>query len=730
MNLEQRLAHFPSHGLDLKHPVRVRWNAQSVPYIEAECAADAAYALGLVHRHLRAAQIEISLRVAQGRVAEMLGPPAVGLDHALRVLDLTGAAHRCEAALPDDTRSWVTDFVRGLNDGQARQPRAPREYRWLGIRPQPWTVLDVLTLGRLAGADVNWSSYLELLRQRDGARKQWLWQRLRIIGGTLAAPLAQFARAGSNSVVIGARRSASGAPLMANDPHLGQTLPNFWLLAGLRYPERHMVGLMPAGLPFVGVGASPHLAWGGTNMRAASSDLVDVSSLPGELLRPRVERIRVRGLGTRTRVVRVSPHGPILNDARLLRVRGGAVALRWMGHQPSDEIGAFLRAADARDPDSFRRAFADFGVCAQNILFATRQGHHIGHVYAAHLPRRRESDLARPILSPEQADAAWAQRWDALQLPMSVDPAEGYRVSANDRPRFHAAPLGMFFSEGARAARLAQQVAGEGLALDDLAALHTDTMVANAAALAAQLADRLESVQADAELLRLLRIWDGDYRADSRSAALFECLLGELARTMALHAGTTLDDEWGRHSRLLLSDLDGLALPQRERALRQAAARGVRLLRRGLAWGDLHRLRITHLLGMVPGMGRAFAVDEWGAGGSRESPMKNSHGVVRGRHFVQYGAQARHLSDLSDPDANHFVLLGGNDGWIGSSGYTDQIALWRSRRYLRMPLGAAAIATEFPRLTVLSPESRSAAAKPTAPPAVPAAPLSERAGAG
>ena len=255
MKLEQRLADFPSQDLGIAKPVNIRWNHQAVPYIEAHSAEDAAYCLGLVHYHLRAAQIEVALRLAQGRVAEMLGPPAVGLDHALRLLDLTGAARTCEAALSSDTRRWLERFVEGLNDGQARLRRRPREFRWLAIRPTPWSVTDVLTVGRLAGADVNWSSYLSLLRRRaeDGFNR--LWQRLRIIGGTLSVPITRVARSGSNSVAVGPARTRSGAAMMANDPHLSQTLPNFWVLAGVRYPGCQMVGLMPAGLPFVGVGA-------------------------------------------------------------------------------------------------------------------------------------------------------------------------------------------------------------------------------------------------------------------------------------------------------------------------------------------------------------------------------------------------------------------------------------------------------------------------------------------
>lgn len=714
--LELRLADFPTTNLDVERPVHIRWNQQAVPYITADRDADAAYALGLTHAHLRLAQLHIMKRIAQGRVAEMLGPLAVNLDHALRLLDLPGVAARCAITLADDTRAWVEPFVRGLNDYQQRLRRRPPEFRWLALQAEPWTITDVLTLGRLAGADVNWSSYLGLLRSRAHPDFQSLWQRLRVAGGTALAGwsgqvAAQLVRGGSNSVVIAASRSASGAPLMANDPHLGQQLPNFWVLAGVQSPSYHMVGLMPAGLPFVGVGVGPHFAWGGTNMRAASSDLVDVSQLPDVEVQTTYTEIRVRGMGSRTRRVRRTAQGPILNDARLLRVRGGAVALRWAGAQTSDEIGAFLRAARAASVDEFRSAFLDFSVCAQNILFASRDGH-IGHVYAAHLPRRPDLPQASPILRPQEADQAWRERWDALSLPLTLDPPQGFRVSANDRPQFDQAPLGFFFSEGDRAARLAQLAGRQRMTLADLIDLQNDTRVPGAATLAAALAQRLEAADAAPDVISALRAWDGDYAAEASTPVVFEALLHALASGLrplhALHRPVELDDEWGRHTRLLVNDLDRLPSATLGPLLRKAALRARAAQRRHPSWGHMHRLRVGHLLSLAPLLGRGLVTAEWGAGGSRESPMKNSHGLVAGRHRVQYGAQARHLSDLSDLDANYFVLLGGNDGWVGSQQYADQIDLWRNRRYVCMPLRGASIESAFPLLTLLRPATVSA----------------------
>lgn len=200
----------------------------------------------------------------------------------------------------------------------------PHEYRLLGLKREPWTAEDVLTVGRLASIDINWLVWFRLMPLRDRAGWPQLFARVLDFGGaslpSFGAPesassallgglLLDHGRTGSNFVAVAGTRTASGAAMIANDPHLGVSLPNLWLVAGARSPSFHVVGLMPPGLPIFGVGRNPDVAWGGTNMRAASSDLVDVSGLPPEAFTTREQRIGVRWWFDRTVTVRDSPWG-------------------------------------------------------------------------------------------------------------------------------------------------------------------------------------------------------------------------------------------------------------------------------------------------------------------------------------------------------------------------------------------------------------------------------------
>ena len=385
--LDERLAAFPTNGLPLKAAVTIDWNGNQIPFITAQHDEDLAFALGLVHAHLRLGQMEVLRRIAAGRISEMAGPLTVDIDHALRILNFGRGAERTLAEMPADTRQWIDRFVQGINHYQGTVEELPHEFHLFGLKREPWTARDVLTVGRIAGTDVNWLAYFRLLKLRE--REDWpqLWQRLAKVGGdstlsfsavTRAGRLERLlgiaARSGSNSWALAGRRSATGGALIANDPHLGITMPNLWILAGVKSPGFHAVGMMIPGVPFIAVGRNADIAWGGTNMRAASSDLYDISALPPGAIRSRSERIGVRWWADRTVEVRETSLGPVISDAPPLKWQGGPLALRWVGDERGDEITAMVKVMKARNFEQFRRAFATFAVSAQNMIYADTGG--------------------------------------------------------------------------------------------------------------------------------------------------------------------------------------------------------------------------------------------------------------------------------------------------------------------------------------------------------------------
>lgn len=719
-----RLSAFPTDDLPIDGRVSVYWNENAVPFIDAEKDEDAAFVLGMVHAHLRLGQMEVFRRIARGRIAEMGGPLAADIDHSLRILNFGRAAAEMEAGLAPDSRMWLTRYVAGINHYAGRIEKMPPEFSLLGIEREPWTVQDVLAFGRLAGTDVNWLIWFSALQLRDRKDFTEIWARLVKNGsdsvasfdgnGSTAALqrlLAGVSKSGSNSVAVAGARTASGAALMANDPHLGITVPNLWLIAGLRSPSYHAVGLMAPGLPIFAIGRNKDISWGGTNMRSASSDLVDISTIPENELQTRRETVGVRWWFDRDITIRESRFGPVLSDAPMLAgededaaSQKQRFALRWTGHRPSDEIAAMLRVSRAGNFAEFRDAFETFSVPGQNMLYADTAGN-IGQVMAVRLPRRDGTPPRDMFLPPAKVEAAWSNMAGIKDLPFTYNPAGGYLASANNRPADAPIPLGWFFSADDRMVRMNQLLDGSGrIGSDALKRLQQDVAMPSSLRLRdrylALLAARPDSDTAPvAEELASLGSWDGMYDISSTGAVTFELFHSGFQKAFYdLKLGpedAALFSRAGRIKSLLEDDLGRADAAAVEAAVAAGIAAWQEHRGTFANWGEMHRLSLAHPLSFLPLIGDRYVFTDFPAGGSSDSLMKTAHGTTAERHATRYGSNARHVSDLSDPDANWFAVLGGQDGWFNSASFLDQVPLWREGRYIQVPLRIDAVAKSF-----------------------------------
>jgi penicillin amidase len=703
----------PTAGAPVRQPVGIGWSDRHIPFITAESDRDLAVGLGVVHAHLRLAQMEILRRVSQGRVAEMIGPAGVAIDRALRGLDIGRAVPVIERGLPKETRDWAEGFVAGVNHVLATAPARPLECRILALEPEPWSVADVLRLGRLLSADVNWPLYRRLLDLQEAREWPDLWRQLMQYGTGAAvgtepqealAQVVAAARSGSNAWAVGPGRTQGGAPVLGGDPHLPITVPNVWITIACRSPRFHLCGLMLPGVPAAAIGRSPHLAWGGTNLHAMSSDLFALEAAELEGVPVRTETIRVRGAKPVTACFRETRFGPVLEDA--MPGRGGVHAFRWVGHEATDELTALLHLNAARTLSEAMEATAGLAVPGQNFVLAEAGGR-IGKVTAAHLPRR-DSGLVPGLVAPQRGLGAWKDLITGADLPRELDPASGFVVSANDRPDGSPVPIGLFFSPPDRAERLAQLIRDHPrFRLADAARLQTDVAVSRALPLRDLLLRRIEALlsqgRAERPLVRALREWDGTYGKDSRGALAFELLLGALG--LALHSPTRRTAYavvWSRRD-LLVEDFRSRPEDAFARALRRALRRAAIRFRLHRSWGRVHRLRLQHPFGALPVLGRRFRLVDQPVAGTTDSLMKTAHGAVTGPHGAAYGSIARYAFDLADQDANHVTLLGGQDGWLGSDTMLDQLDPWLREEPVQVPLSPEAAARTFRHQTPLRP---------------------------
>ncbi len=723
----------------LSAPVEVTFDAQGIPRIAAADERDAAMALGWLHARDRLFQMELMRRGAAGRLAELLGPPALRLDRFTRTLGLARRAEADLAAQSPETRAVLEAYAAGVNAWIAARGRfAAPEFLALGA-PQPWRPAHSLLWGKVMGLWLsgNWRAELERARLASILPPE----RLRELFPTgasaghpdepqaaldpdrlrrLTAALPRFPEPGtlpgsaSNAWAVSGRHAASGAPLLASDPHLGFQAPILWYLARIDLKDgRMLAGATSPGVPFLVIGRNAHLAWGFTTTQSDTQDLF-VERLAGpdayqtpEGPRPFTvieERIAVRGAAPDILRVRETRHGPVISDLdETQRADGTVLALGAANLAPEDTAATGLHALNrAGSVAEARGAAALITSPSQNLMTADAGGG-IGLLLTGRTPVRKAGDGTLPVPGWDGAHdwLGWAP-FDAL--PHVVDPPSGMLANANNRvaPADFPVFLGADWVADWRFRRIGALLGAR--PQQDVAsfvAMQRDTISPFAQSLIGQDSLLRGLPMADGavgQAQALLLGWDGDVAADRPEPLIFNAWLKRLGR-LALVAGGVPDGA-GPASAAFLSfvlspDNRGAAWCAGDcRTLAaRALAEAIAELQRSLGdnpvrwrWGEVHRAIFEHpILRAIPGLASLVRLeaetggDEWtiSRGG-----LRGGAGLEAWQHV--HGAGLRLVADLADPDSTLAIIATGQSGHPLSPHWDDLLPAWRDGAMIRL----------------------------------------------
>jgi penicillin amidase len=473
--------------------------------------------------------------------------------------------------------------------------------------------------------------------------------------------------------------------------------------------------MMFPGIPIVLVGRNDAIAWGGTNMRSASSDLYALTPEQARKCTTRREKIRVRWWPDKQVAIRTSMFGPIISDSPLFKAAPGqTLALRWVGHQASDEMTALLKVNRAHTWAEFYAAFETYAVSGQNFLYADTAGH-IGMVPAVKIPVRNPGKPDDFIFDAGSPSYQWNGYLKATEIPPVFDPQQHFIASANNRPLICQPPLGYFFSANDRVDRMTELVrANSPIDLAAAGKIQQDVLAPSALKTRDCLLDKISALLPGMSLtekewivLDTLRRWDGRYTPQSGGALAFQLMLYYFIQR---YYGQVYDDAVvkmflsSEHANTYVQqDLNSgdpsLVTASLIRAIRKASKRYAHFN----AWGDIHRLQLKHILGNIPLLGARYQFGDYPARGSYNTVQKTAHQISDRKHGSFYGANARFIARMIDPDENYFVLLGGQDGSVGSKNFIDQVPLWLEGKYIRIPLGKESIRACFTHQMKLQP---------------------------
>jgi penicillin G amidase len=726
-----------------------------VPQIIAETERDAFFAAGVVHAQDRLWQMELARRAGEGRLSEIMGSGAVKYDKLFRSLNLRKSVVESVSLISPDLLDLLESYTAGVNYIiETHRQKYPVEFDMLQYEPEPWTVIHTLLIGKLMAWELNISWWVdvtmgqliekveldialqaipdyprdapvviphELMNYRfAGGLRQFrdLARQYRIFSG------ADGSHIGSNSWVVGGNRSASGKPLLANDPHLILTLPSRWYELRLYAKSTGMdvAGMTIPGIPVIIIGWNNTIAWGLTNMMADNADFyleqLDSTGTYAYLqdeewrqLTHRNEIISVKDSADINFSVYETHRGPLIHSVigiDIARWVDQPISLRWTGFDATTEVEAIYRINKSASFSEFRDALQYFQVPGLNFTYADTGGT-IAFRSAAKLPIRPRGN---PVIPFPGWDGSydWSGYVPFENLPELVNPPTDYIATANNKIVDESYPyyITTVWEPPSRIIRI-NELLGEHntfIAADfrriqnDFVSPHARTVVPYII----QAFDHIRIEDPDLErALNYLRNWDFYMGPDDVPAAIFNVFFIKLLKnTFIPRMGEELFREYivvanipiRAMSELLESpysdwfdDPRTASRESRDDLIRQSLQNAIEYLRmtigsdiRTWQWGLLHTVTFEHIFGSQSPLDKVLNIGPFPVGGSNTTVNLGEFNLFE-PYRNTIGPSMRFIVDMANPKLAYTVIPTGQSGQPLHKHYRDQMQLWLDGRY-------------------------------------------------
>ena len=664
---------------------RIARDAKGVPHIQAASWEDAIFLQGYAMAQDRLWQMDGLRRRASGELAEIVGQAALESDREARRMNLRRIAERQERALVPQQRAILAAFARGVNYFiETHRNRMPLEFTLLRYDPRPWAPSDCLLAGLEMYRTLTNSWRSEILKQKmlqtgDRDKVEFLFP---VRTGHEPQP-------GSNAWAVAGSRTASGRPILANDPHLEFSIPSPWYLVHLRAPGLNVTGATIIGLPAVIVGHNDHIAWGTTNLQFDVQDLYREQA--GVSARLEQDAIPVKSTNAIPIALGLTAHGPLfVSDV------GVQYSLHWAANEPDGLTFPFLDIDRAQNWTEFRAALEHYGGPGQNFVYADTEGN-IGYQAAGMLPIRQPCAGEAPV---EDAACDWQGFIPFEKLPSAYNPPAGMIVTANQNPfpADFAYQVNGNFASPYRANQIRALLGSrQKWKAEDMLSVETDVYSAFDSFLAQQVVAAYDAQKTKPanpqmqEAVDVLRAWKGQMLKGAAAPMLASLIYDQIRRQMAERAATGMGDAYtnfmapGVVEKLLrerpadwFPDYDALLL----RCLTGALDTGQKIQGSRVSrwdYGQYMSLQIVNPVeGRLPVIGRFFNIGPVSMSGA---------GTTVKQYTRRLGPSLRMIVDLGDLDHSFANLATGESAQVLSSHYKDQWDAYYAGRSFPMQYG-------------------------------------------
>lgn len=565
---------------------RIETDTLNIPHIFGRDAGSVAFATGYVHAKNRYFQMELAAYTVMGRLAEMLGTPAIGSDKQWRRFDLEEKAKAKLDSLgrtDPDLYAYLEAYGSGVNawlSGERLNERDPLYLVW-NCSPRPWKAYYAFLIQWYMSSDLAfYDDYVdrqEILDKLPAGVREAIYPSEPASQATIipAKPVAKGLPAsrdlvklfrkedintypaqevnrslGSNNWTIGRAHTTTGCSFLANDLHLFLSAPDIFFELHLSCPAFHVYGFSIPGVPLVVTGHNARIAWGITNGGWDVTEQyllrIDPKDKNEYWLDGRWQRMTEKHYSIRVKDGKPEDL-PVKNTCFGPLVQKGAVSygLRWYPAMSCDAVGAFWKLMQARDWSDFRSALRDYDYPAQNFAYADVDGH-IGMICAGRMPVK-PAGYSGGLLDGTRS--VHARFLDFDSLPQCFDPPQGYLFSANQEPEYGTHYYSSrWFDDLFRPERIAQLLSrSEPFSREDMQSMQLDVQDLSISKLKKLLDKYFRGEKMPANWVSM-RDWDGSLHPGSEQAVFYKCYRravrmagSKLARSLGVRSAPDYD---------------------------------------------------------------------------------------------------------------------------------------------------------------------------------------------
>ncbi len=734
-------------GIDVK--VSVFRDSAGVAYIRAESKEDAAFALGYVHAQERLFQMDIFRRVAEGRLSEIMGEKTVKFDKLFRTFGFAKNHEKYYDALSPETKSVTEAYARGVNEFiNTHRGDFPPEFILLDYEPDEWKPYESALIAKLLAYQLNISWWTDItfskLAQKLGMEKAKLFLPNFPENAPTIIPDRLFSCAeipddvvrtdrelrdflgftgthiGSNNWTVNASRSASGMPIIANDPHLAHQIPGQWYLAVINSPDWKVAGVTIPGVPGVVIGNNGEISWVLTNVMADDSDyylektdssgtkyLLDGKWREFEIS---VDTIHVKNAADVVIEIKKTHRGPVITDVYQFGTNN-VISMRWTALAPTRELDAFLQINNAKNWTEFNNGVRNFSAPGQNFVYADKEGN-IGYICGVRLPIRKTNSTTF-VFDGTTSESDWTGFVPFEQLPMMYNPKRGFIATANNKTvrnyKYHISNL---WEPPSRIERITELLASkEKHSVADFMRYQLDFVSPYAREITPFILKAFEnSPPSDAEatdVLNLFKNWDFSMPAISQTAAVYSVFFMKTVRNaFADELGDELFDEYifianvpyrkilemiYDNNHPIWDDVTTEKIETRDDIIRKSFYDAIAELEKRYGkniaewqWGKLHYILFKHPFhGFSSMLDKVLDVGPFPIGGGGTTIFNTEYKFTKPFANI-LGPSMRYIYDFSNPDEFYIVLPNGQSGHFMSRHYKDMTASWLRGNYFKV----------------------------------------------